>query len=64
MTAFGEDRLIWGSNWPVSDLGGSFSDEIRLAEQYLAPLGQVVRDKVMFKNALLFYRRHVERNED
>ena len=64
MTAFGEDRLIWGSNWPVSDLGGSFSDEISLAEQYLAPFGQVVRDKVMFKNAILFYRRHVERNGD
>ena len=60
MSAFGEDRLIWGSNWPVSDLGGSFSDEIRLAEEYLAPFGQVVRDKVMFRNALLFYRRHVE----
>ena len=59
MTAFGEDRMIWGSNWPVSDLGGSFSGEIRLAEEYLAPFGQVVRDKVMFKNALLFYRRHV-----
>ena len=64
MTAFGEDRLIWGSNWPVSDLGGSFSGEIRLAEEYLAPFGQVVRDKVMFRNALLFYRRHVEGNED
>jgi L-fuconolactonase len=64
MTAFGEDRLIWGSNWPVSDLGGSFSGEIRLAEEYLAPFGQVVRDKVMFRNALLFYRRHVEGDED
>jgi predicted TIM-barrel fold metal-dependent hydrolase len=59
MTAFGEDRLIWGSNWPVSDLGGTFADQIRLAEEYLAPFGHVVRDKVMFKNALLFYRRHV-----
>jgi L-fuconolactonase len=63
MTAFGEDRMIWGSNWPVSDLGGSFAGQIRLAEEYLAPLGQRVRDKVMFKNALLFYRRHVP-NED
>ena len=47
-----------------SDLGGSFSGEIRLAEEYLAPFGQVVRDKVMFRNALLFYRRHVEGNDD
>jgi predicted TIM-barrel fold metal-dependent hydrolase len=69
MTAFGPDRLIWGSNWPVSNLGhvtdpsgnpiSSFATQIRLAEEYLAPFGQVIRDKVMFKNALLFYRRHV-----
>jgi predicted TIM-barrel fold metal-dependent hydrolase len=32
MTAFGEDRMIWGSNWPVSDLGGTFAGQIRLAE--------------------------------
>lgn len=58
MTAFGADRLIWGSNWPVIELHGSFEDQIRLAEEYLAPLGEQVRDKVMFKNALKFYRRH------
>jgi predicted TIM-barrel fold metal-dependent hydrolase len=63
MSAFGEDRLIWGSNWPVSDLGGSFAGEIRLAEEYLAPFGERVRDKVMFRNALLFYRRHVEKDD-
>ena len=70
MTAFGPDRLIWGSNWPVSNLGhvsdpsGSFATQIRLAEEYLAPFGQVIRDKVMFRNALLFYRRHVVGEDD
>jgi L-fucono-1,5-lactonase len=64
MTAFGEDRMIWGSNWPVSDLGGSFAGQIRLAEEYLAPMGQRVRDKVMFKNALRFYLRHVDNDDD
>ena len=58
MTAFGPDRLIWGSNWPVITLHGTFEDQVRLAEEYLAPFGEVVRDKVMFKNALRFYRRH------
>ncbi len=57
MTAFGPDRLVWGSNWPVSDLGGGFAQQIAIAEQYLAPLGQGVRDKVMFGNAMKFYRR-------
>ena len=57
-TAFGPNRLIWGSNWPVSDLGGGFAQQIKLAEDYLAPFGTGVRDKVMFINALKFYRRH------
>jgi len=57
LSAFGPDRLIWGSNWPVSNLGGGFAEQIKLAEDYLAPLGQRVRDKVMFHNALKFYRR-------
>ena len=57
MTAFGPNRLIFGSNWPVSDLGGGFSQQLAIAEQYLAPFGQEVRDKVMFRNAMKFYRR-------
>jgi predicted TIM-barrel fold metal-dependent hydrolase len=62
MTAFGPDRLIWGSNWPVIELHGTFEDQIRIAEDYLAPFGRAVRDKVMFKNALKFYRRHRTRH--
>lgn len=59
MSAFGADRLIWGSNWPVITLHGSFEAQIAIAEEYLAPLGAGVRDKVMFRNALAFYRRQV-----
>jgi L-fuconolactonase len=59
MSAFGEDRLVWGSNWPVSDLGGDFGRQIQIAEEYLASFGTRVRDKVMYKNALTIYRRQV-----
>jgi hypothetical protein len=37
---------------------GTFEAQIAIAEEYLAPLGIGVRDKVMFNNALAFYRRH------
>jgi predicted TIM-barrel fold metal-dependent hydrolase len=57
MTAFGAERLIWGSNWPVIELHGSFEAQIAIAEEYLAAFGQRVRDKVMAENALRFYRR-------
>lgn len=55
--AFGPDRLVFGSNHPVVAMGGSMRDEIALAEAYLATKGQETRDKVMFRNALGFYRR-------
>ena len=72
MSAFGPDRLIWGSNWPVislhgpnpTDLSSGFGEQIRIAEEYLAPFGTQIRDKVMFRNALLFYRRHVPHEHD
>jgi predicted TIM-barrel fold metal-dependent hydrolase len=57
MQAFGPDRLIWGSNGPVCELGGSFADQLAIAEAYLSPLGAAVRDKVMYRNAERFYRR-------
>jgi L-fuconolactonase len=55
--AFGPDRLIFGSNWPVVAMGGSLADEIAIAETYLADKGRAVRDQVMARNALAFYRR-------
>jgi L-fuconolactonase len=62
VSTFGEDRLIWGSNWPVVRLGAGGEDtalanEIKIAEEYLKPLGQKVRDKIMFQNAQKFYKR-------
>ena len=59
MSAFGPNRLIWGSNWPVITLHGTYEAQIAIAEEYLAAFGTGTRDKVMFKNALGFYRRHV-----
>jgi L-fuconolactonase len=57
MDAFGPDRLIFGSNWPVVNLGGSFDKELALVEAYLARRGPAVRDKVMYRNAQKFYQR-------
>jgi L-fuconolactonase len=55
--AFGPDRLIYGTNYPVVTLGGTVADHNAIAEQYLAPLGRATRDKVMFRNAEKFYAR-------
>ena len=56
---FGEDRLIFGTNWPVSDAGGIFVDsidlEINILEAFLADKYVGGRDKVMYQNALRVY---------
>lgn len=56
---FGEDRLIFGTNWPVSDAGGIYVDsidlEISILESFLAEQYTEGRDKVMYKNALRVY---------
>ncbi len=55
--AFGPDRLIYGSNYPVVTLGGTLAQHNAIAEAYLAKKGVVVRDKVMYRNAERFYAR-------
>lgn len=55
---FGEDRLIFGTNWPVSDAGGIYVDsidlQISIVENFLATKFEG-RDKVMYRNAQRVY---------
>ena len=56
---FGADRLIFGTNWPVSDAGGIFVDsidlEIDILQSFLTGRYAEARDKVMYENALRVY---------
>jgi L-fuconolactonase len=58
LEAFGPERVIFGSNWPVTEMSGSIAGEVRIVESYLLPLGRAVRDRVMFQNAERFYTRN------
>ena len=37
LDAFGADRLIWGSDWPVLTLAGSYADWLSLARESIEP---------------------------
>ena len=52
---FCEDRLIYGSNWPVTDRGGSYAEYLRIIMHYFQPKGQAALEKLMYKNAAEFY---------
>ncbi|HEX3149115.1 MAG TPA: amidohydrolase family protein [Gemmataceae bacterium] len=53
--AFGEDRLVYGSNWPVSDAFASYATVIGLVNEYLASKGKSAVSKVMGGNATRVY---------
>lgn len=53
---FGEDRLIFGSDWPVCLLAGSYGEIKSALEACLARLGPQLRDKAFGMNAAQAYR--------
>lgn len=54
--AFGRERLFFGSNWPVSNMGGPYPPTVRLVEEFWREKGgeEAVRD-VLCRNALRIY---------
>ncbi len=53
--AFGEDRLMFGSDWPVCLLAADYARTFALVRDYLAPLSAAVQAKVLGENATRFY---------
>ena len=52
---FGEDRLIYGSDWPNSDLWAQYRDVFRLAKEFISLKGSVAMQKFYWKNSLRAY---------
>ncbi len=53
---FGEDRLIYGSNWPVSDKGAPYEGVFRIVREYFAAKGQTASEKYFWRNSQAAYR--------
>jgi L-fuconolactonase len=52
---FGEDRLIYGSDWPVTETTGDYASVIKLTKAYIDGKGRGTAEKIFNKNATLFY---------
>lgn len=53
---FGEDRLIYGSNWPVSDRAADYSTVLRIVTDFFDDKGKAATEKFFAKNAKVAYR--------
>ncbi len=54
--AFGEDRLLFGSNWPVCERAGTLETVVRIVTAYFAGRGRAVQEKFFAGNAQRVYR--------
>ncbi|MFM9107601.1 MAG: amidohydrolase family protein [Chloroflexota bacterium] len=55
MEWFGEDRVMFGSDWPVCLLAGGYGQVKAALEQALGPVSPVARAKIWGGNAIRFY---------
>lgn len=55
---FGDDRLIYGSNWPVSDRFASYRTLFSIVEQYVKGRSTSAAEKFFWKNSQVAYRYH------
>lgn len=59
--AFGEDRLMVGSDWPVCLLSADYGEVIGLARNYFKTFPDSAKKKIFGENAMRFYTRSAAR---
>lgn len=53
---FGEDRILYGSDWPNCDNWRPMPDVLRLVQEYFADKPRAVAEKYFWKNSVRAYR--------
>lgn len=57
--AFGVDRLLFGSDWPVCLLAAEYKDVLKIATNYFINFSKEDQDKVMGDNAIRIYNLNI-----
>jgi len=53
---FGEDRLIYGSDWPNSDVWAQYPQVLKIVRDYFYGKGPAAAEKYFWKNSLAAYK--------
>lgn len=54
--AFGPERLLFGSDWPVCKLAASYGEVLQLVEEYIGSYPQTDQEQIMGLNAMKCYK--------
>jgi L-fuconolactonase len=55
---FGENHILFGSDWPNSDHVAGFSETFNLVREYISNKTSAAREKFFWKNSIAAYRWH------
>lgn len=55
VSAFGTDRLLFGSDWPVCLVAASYTEMLGIVTDYFSSLGENERNNIFGGNAIKFY---------
>lgn len=53
---FGEDRMLFGSDWPNSDSIATYNETFGIAQSYIATRALAAQQKYFWKNSIAVYR--------
>lgn len=53
---FGQDRIIYGSDWPNSDQWAPYPQALKIVREYFTGKGQAAAEKFFWKNSIAAYR--------
>jgi len=53
---FGRDRLLYGSNWPVSNRLAPYPSVLRIVREYFTGKGTEASERYFWKNSLAAYK--------
>ncbi len=55
LEAFGAERIMFGSDWPVCLVAGNYGEVLKLTTDFIAPLSSHEQKAIMGQNAIQFY---------
>lgn len=60
LDAFGPERIMLGSDWPVCRLAGEYREVMNIVPKFIASMNETDRTKIFYKNAVDCYKLKIE----
>ena len=60
LEAFGKERIMLGSDWPVCRLAGEYPEVMKIVPKFIANMNETDRTKIVYQNAVDCYKLKIE----